>query len=38
MRLYAPPGGGGGGMIYDDVDPAPGDDATKKLIIWNPVE
>ena len=25
------------GSIYGNVAPAPGDDATKKVIIWNPV-
>jgi uncharacterized protein (DUF736 family) len=25
------------GTIYGNVAPAPGDDATKKAIIWNPV-
>ena len=25
------------GTTYGDVAPAPGDDATKKVIIWNPV-
>ena len=25
------------GTIYGNVAPAPGDDATKKVIIWNPV-